>query len=200
MRPRFPLPGIQLILKGGDGLGIQVVLEKQDLVAEGRRTGWSCFRLAPWGDELAVAAAGLAKLCSLLPAARSCVFVELILPFFKERPGDIFDRADAAADRTGLRLAAFIFGLELFVPGLEVAALEVQDAAELFEGGGELLLGLVLGVTGLNDPIHEDLPLVFAEGFHGAVVGLLAAAEKEGGDRKGQSEFVQSVRMASPLG
>ncbi len=83
------------------------------------------------------------------------------------------------ADLVGAVLAPLVLAAQLVVHVLEVAAVEVDEGGELFEGVAELLLRLVLAVARLLHAVHEHVALLDADPFERVEIGPLTAGERE---------------------
>lgn len=86
---------------------------------------------------------------------------------------------DAFMDSFGPRLTALKFLVQAFVVRFKVAAVELRDCAELFQGRLELLLGRFLIIARTLDSIHEDLALLHSELFHRLVIHRLTSGKNQ---------------------
>lgn len=170
-------------LQGGDGAGIQVVLEVEDLVAEDGEDGVDALLGGAHGVEHAIA--GFAGVAEFFLAVSAVVGVLVLsdfgFPLLEEVVGDLFDGVDAGFDIIGAAFAAFEHGGEAVVFFLEVAAVEMDDGGELFEGVLEHLLGVLLGVAGFADAGGQEVAFFLPEGGHGFIVDG-ADEEASGGE------------------
>lgn len=188
--------------EAGDGLGVEVVLEEEDLVVEGGQDGFHFgFGGTHGGQELVVAGPGGLELGGGFGfQVGALILGEFVVPFLEEGLGDGIHGLNLAGHGIGAFLADVILGGKLVVLGFQVAAVEAGDAFEFVEGGLELLFGGFLAVAGLADAFDEDVAFVVAEFFPHVVVGALAAGEGEeccrqerGGDETGGGELTHGT-------
>ena len=137
----------------GDGLGIEVVLEEQNLVLE-HPQHWPdlAFRPTHRRQQLAVHLLGLLQLHAAgVAEAAVGVLLQFVFPFGEQCLGHFLNRVDAVGNRQCLGFAVIEFNLELAVNILQGSAVEFGECAEFFQGSLELHLGLLQSVAGIFD-------------------------------------------------
>ena len=89
-------------------------------------------------------------------------------------------------------LAALELLVELVELVFERAAVGFDHGLESLEGCLELLLALLLGLAGVADAVHENVPLLDAELLHRPVVDRVAAGQRQQGGRREESRELRN--------
>ncbi len=168
-------------LHGGDGGGVEVVFEVEDVLGEGTEDGFhGGLGGLEGGGQLLIAGTGVGEFASGVGGEGGVgELTDFLFPFGEEIAGDLIHVGDAFADIASLGGATIEIGLELGVGLFEVTPIEAIEQLHAGEGILELGLGLLLFIACLGDGAFEEVALFVAELLHGCVVGGLAAAEGE---------------------
>src|SRR5690606_35277020 len=101
---------------------------------------------------------------------------------------DLLDCVDTFRDRTRSIVRLLVFPAEAIVGALQVATVDLHDAAELIQGRGELFLRRRPRIASRGDSIDQDVPLFDANRLERAVHGTAASADPGRRDECNQYE------------